>query len=121
DQQHFTLKGRTDRIIKIEEKRISLVEVEQRIEQLPWISETAVLPQQDGERLILISAIVLSACGTEKLAQLGKGKFWLLLRSELRQWLEPIAVPRRFRVVKEIPLNSQGKRLVAELEILFQP
>ncbi|MBF4406006.1 acyl-CoA synthetase, partial [Vibrio anguillarum] len=87
DQQHFTLKGRTDRIIKIEEKRISLVEVEQRIEQLPWISETAVLPQQDGERLILISAIVLSACGTEKLAQLGKGKFWLLLRSELRQWL----------------------------------
>lgn len=121
DQRHFTLKGRTDRIIKIEEKRISLVEVEQRIEQLPWISETAVLPQQDGERLILISAIVLSACGTEKLAQLGKGKFWLLLRSELRQWLEPIAVPRRFRVVKEIPLNSQGKRLVAELETLFQP
>ncbi|NGZ14612.1 acyl-CoA synthetase [Vibrio aestuarianus] len=121
DTRHFILKGRTDRIIKIEEKRVSLVEVEKRLEQLAWIVESAVLPLQDGERLILVAALVLSPEGEAKLAELGKGKLWLLLRSELRQWLEPIALPRRFRVVKEIPLNSQGKRLMTELVTLFQP
>ncbi len=116
----FILKGRTDRVIKIEEKRISLVEVEKRIEQLSYIQECAVLPVQEPERLVLGAALVLSDAGQKELAQRGKGKFWLLLRNELRQWLEPVAVPRRFRVVKEIPLNSQGKRQAAELEKLFK-
>lgn len=116
----FILKGRTDRIIKVEEKRVSLVEVEKRVEQLHYITECAVIPIQEGERLIIGAAIVLSDEGRNTLTKLEKGKFWLLLRNELRQWLEPIAVPRRFRVVKEIPLNSQGKRQVAELVKLFQ-
>ncbi len=118
--QQFILKGRTDRIIKVEEKRISLVEVETRLEKLPFIRECAVLPVQESERLILVAAIVLTPQGESEMITLGKGKFWLLLRNSLRQWLEPIAVPRRYRVVKEIPLNSQGKRQVAELEKLFE-
>ncbi len=116
----FILKGRTDRIIKVEEKRVSLVEVEKRVEQLPYITECAAIPIQESERLIIGAAIVLTEEGKNTLSQLDKGKFWLLLRNELRQWLEPIAVPRRFRVVEEIPLNSQGKRQVVELEKLFQ-
>lgn len=115
----FILKGRTDRVIKIEEKRISLVEVEKRLEQLAWISECVVLPFEQGQRLTLASALVLSEAGQEKVAQIGKGKFWLLLRSELRQWLEPIAIPRRYRVCGEIPLNSQGKRLISDIEKLL--
>ena len=112
----FILKGRTDRIIKIEEKRISLVEVEKRLEQLSWINECAVIPFEEPNRLILASVIVLSDEGKQMLNSVGKGKFWLLLRNELRKWLEPIAVPRRFRVVEEIPLNSQGKRLTPQIE-----
>lgn len=112
----FILKGRTDRIIKIEEKRISLVEVEKRLEQLSWINECAVIPFEEPNRLILASVIVLSDEGKQLLNSVGKGKFWLLLRNELRKWLEPIAVPRRFRVVEEIPLNSQGKRLTPQIE-----
>lgn len=119
-ENQFILKGRTDRIIKVEEKRVSLVEVEKRVDQLDYVQECAVIPMQQAERLILAAAIVLTDSGNAKLAELGKGKFWLLLRNELRRWLEPIAVPRSFRVVKEIPLNSQGKRQVAELEKLFQ-
>lgn len=112
----FILKGRTDRIIKIEEKRISLVEVEKRLEQLSWINECAVIPFEEPNRLILASVIVLSDEGKQMLNSVGKGKFWLLLRNELRKWLEPIAIPRRFRVVEEIPLNSQGKRLTPQIE-----
>lgn len=120
ENSQFVLKGRTDRVIKIEEKRVSLVEVEKRIEQLNWIDESVVIPFNEPERLILAAVLTLSLDGKKKLTEIGKGKFWLLLRAELRQWLEPIAIPRRFRIVTEIPLNSQGKRLRSELEKIVQ-
>ncbi|WP_391091360.1 AMP-binding protein [Vibrio sp. NH-UV-68] len=120
DTVHFDLKGRTDRIIKIEEKRVSLVEVEKRLEQLEWIEESAVVAMMDGNRLSLCAVIVVTTLGEAQLAELGKGKFWLALRQALRGWLEPIAIPRKYRIVDEIPLNSQGKRLVAEIEQHFQ-
>ncbi|MEZ9349531.1 AMP-binding protein [Vibrio splendidus] len=116
----FILKGRTDRVIKIEEKRVSMVEVEKRLEQLPWISECVVIPFEEPERLILASVLVLSDQGQAKLATMSKGKFWLMLRSELRKWLEPLAIPRKYRVVDEIPLNSQGKRLTSHIEQLVK-
>ncbi|CDT54194.1 Putative fatty acid CoA ligase [Vibrio coralliirubri] len=116
----FILKGRTDRVIKIEEKRVSLVEVEKRLEQLPWISECVVIPFEEPERLILASVLVLSDQGQATLATMSRGKFWLMLRSELRKWLEPIAIPRKYRVVDEIPLNSQGKRLTSHIEQLVK-
>lgn len=119
DNDHFELKGRTDRVIKIEEKRISLTEIEQRLCQLPWIDEAAVLPLEQQQRLHIAAVITLTAQGIEQLDKIGKGKFWLLLRQQLRQWIEPIAIPRRFRPIAEIPLNSQGKRLIRDLEFLF--
>ncbi|WP_425667361.1 AMP-binding protein [Vibrio tubiashii] len=120
DKVTFDLKGRTDRVVKIEEKRISLVEVEKRLEQLDCIEESAVIPMQDGNRLTLCAVIVLTNAGQQEVERLGKGKFWLSLRKSLRDWLEPIAIPRKYRVLDEIPLNSQGKRQVAEIEKLFQ-
>ncbi|MDG2688425.1 AMP-binding protein, partial [Vibrio parahaemolyticus] len=116
DSISFELRGRTDRIVKVEEKRISLVEVEKRLEQLPWVQESVVIPMEESGRLTLVSIIVLNDKGSDVLNELGKGKFWLELRKALRNWLEPIAIPRKFRVVDEIPLNSQGKRQVAEIE-----
>ncbi|MEZ8020464.1 AMP-binding protein [Vibrio splendidus] len=119
-ENQFILKGRTDRVIKIEEKRVSLVEVEKRLEQLPWISECVVIPFEEPERLILASVLVLSEDGHATLTTMSKGKFWLMLRSELRKWLEPIAIPRKYRIVDEIPLNSQGKRLTSHIEQLIK-
>ncbi|GLR05137.1 surfactin synthetase [Vibrio hyugaensis] len=120
DSISFELRGRTDRIVKVEEKRVSLVEVEKRLEQLPWIKESAVIPMEQAGRLSLFAVIVLNEQGQKTLSELGKGKFWLALRKALRNWLEPIAIPRKFRVLDEVPLNSQGKRQVAEIEKLFQ-
>lgn len=119
DNDHFLLKGRTDRIIKIEEKRISLTDVEQRLCSLPWIEEAAVLPLEQNNRLILGAVITLSNEGKKDVQQRGKGKFWLLLRQQLRQWIEPVGIPRSYRLVDSIPLNTQGKRLVSDLESLF--
>ncbi|PSW06961.1 AMP-fatty acid ligase [Photobacterium lipolyticum] len=116
----FMLKGRADRVVKIEEKRISLTEVERRLCQLEWIEEAAVFPQEETNRLILAAVITLTKQGKATLSDMGKGKFWLKLRQELRLWLEPIGIPRRYRAVDEIPLNTQGKRLIRDLELLFK-
>ncbi|WP_318480746.1 AMP-binding protein [Photobacterium leiognathi] len=120
DNDRFMLKGRTDRIIKIEEKRISLTDVEQRLCSLPWIDEAAVLPLEQDNRLILGAVITLTNEGHKQIALMGKGKFWLLLRQQLRQWIEPVGIPRSYRLVDSIPLNTQGKRLVSDLEQLFK-
>tara|TARA_Y100001956_G_C4128762_1_gene192089 strand:- start:393 stop:1760 length:1368 start_codon:yes stop_codon:yes gene_type:complete len=120
DELHFELRGRTDRVVKVEEKRISLVEVEKRLDQLNWINESAVITMMQGNRLALYAVIVLTEEGKKEITSLGKGKFWIALRKALRDWLEPIAIPRKFRVMNEIPLNSQGKRQVAEIEKQFQ-
>ena len=119
-KQQFILKGRIDRVVKIEEKRISLSEVELRMNELPWVKESAVLllsQQQLNARLGAV--ITLTEAGGTQLNELGKGPFWILLRQHLRRWIEPVAVPRYFRVVREIPVNKQGKRLHNELSELF--
>ncbi|MGF1688559.1 AMP-binding protein [Photobacterium japonica] len=119
DHRQFLLLGRVDRIVKIEEKRISLTEVEARLCALPWVKEVAVLVLEDPRRVSLGAVLTLTADGEAELETLGKGAFWLALRQALRRWLEPVGIPRRYRVVDDIPLNSQGKRLVRDLETLF--
>lgn len=119
DAGHFVLKGRIDRVVKIEEKRVSLNEVEQRVNDLPWINDTAIILLNQQQRLSLGAVICLNQQGKDKLLELGKGKFWILLRQKLRGWITPIAVPRHFRIIEDIPVNKQGKRLHNELLALF--
>ncbi|PSU35787.1 AMP-binding protein [Photobacterium lutimaris] len=118
-ENHFIVKGRSDRVVKVEEKRISLAEVERHLCHLEWVEEAVVLPLADTKRLVIATVITLNQEGQQKLAQLGRGPFWLAVRQGLRQWVEPVGIPRRFRVVDEIPQNSQGKHQVNELKQLF--
>ena len=119
ENKQFVLKGRVDRIVKIEEKRISLVEIETRLNELEWIRESTVLVLDEGHRLSLGALLCLNQHGTETVKEIGKGKFWIKLRQALRLWLEPIGIPRHFRIVDEIPVNKQGKRLHSDISALF--
>lgn len=105
----FRLSGRRDRIVKIEEKRISLTEIECRLQALPGIEDAAVVPILRGNRIVLGAAVV--PCGQE-----GNKQLW---REALRAWLEPVAIPRYWRIVERIPLNSQSKRAWTQLQELF--
>ncbi|MEW7311477.1 AMP-binding protein [Buttiauxella gaviniae] len=109
-QGTFRLLGRRDRIVKIEEKRISLSEVERRLLALPGVEEAAVIPITRGHRIALGAVIVASD------ADRSSTSLW---REALRAWLEPIAIPRYWRFVERIPLNSQSKRAWAQLQELF--
>ena len=105
----FELLGRQDRVVKLEEKRISLDEVEARLQALAEVEAAAVLPLQQGQRQILGAVLVLSELGAARWAELGPGRFLLALRQQ-RPWLEPVALPRSVRRVEQMPVNTQGKR-----------
>ena len=115
----FELLGRQDRVVKLEEKRISLDEVEARLQALAEVESAAVLPLQQGQRQILGAVLVLSEAGASRWAELGPGRFLLALRQQLRPWLEPVALPRSVRRVEQMPVNAQGKRPWPQLKELF--
>ena len=115
----FELLGRQDRVIKLEEKRISLDEVEARLQALVEVESAAVLPLLQGQRQILGAVLVLSEAGAARWAELGPGRFLLALRQQLRPWLEPVALPRSVRRVEQMPVNAQGKRPWPQLKELF--
>ena len=115
----FELLGRQDRVVKLEEKRISLDEVEARLQALVEVESAAVLPLLQGQRQILGAVLVLSEAGTARWAELGQGRFLLALRQQLRPWLEPVALPRSVRRVEQMPVNAQGKRPWPQLKELF--
>lgn len=117
--RQFQLNGRADRIIKLEEKRLSLTEVERRLVSLPEVAEAAVLTQQQAGRTLLVAVLVLSPYGEVRRQTLSEGEFTRELHQALRGWLEPVALPRRWRIIDAIPLNPQGKRAYAELQELF--
>lgn len=113
DAQGFQLCGRRDRIIKMEDKRVSLSEIERRLLALPEVADAAALQITRGERSAIGVVLVLHETGTP-LAQLKRQ--W---RHELQRWLEPVAIPRAWRVVDSIPQNSQSKRAWPQIQELF--
>lgn len=113
------LLGRADRIVKIEEKRISLTAVEQVLLSHDLLSEVAVLMLPNDSRTGLGAIVVPNEKGWDFLSQNGRRALVSLLGEELRRHIEDIAVPRRWRFVQTLPANSQGKALADDLKALF--
>lgn len=110
----FRLLGRSDRIVKLEEKRVSLVQVEQAIKRLlPQAAELRLLPWQQGRRQCLACVVALP-----KSLQLEVNL--ASLRRALALEVEPIAIPKVWRLVDELPVNSMGKTELASLESLIK-
>ncbi|HBU95093.1 MAG TPA: AMP-dependent synthetase, partial [Leclercia adecarboxylata] len=119
DNGQFSIVGRRGRVVKIEDKRISLTEIEQRLLALEGICEAAALPvTRDGRQTIGV-LLVLSDAGRQQLCQRGRKAQVLAWRRALQPWLEPVAIPRHWRIVDEIPVNSMNKRVYAQLQELF--
>ncbi|MBE4855799.1 acyl-CoA synthetase [Enterobacter cloacae complex sp. P40RS] len=115
----FSLAGRRGRVVKIEDKRISLEEVERRLLALDGIREAAALAVTRGGRQGIGALLVLSDEARLHRESVGKNVQESAWRRALRPWLEPVAVPRCWRIVDEIPVNSMNKRVTAQLQELF--
>ncbi|NWC64645.1 AMP-binding protein [Cedecea sp. P7760] len=115
----FRLMGRRGRVVKIEEKRISLTEIEQRLLELEGISEAAALPVSRGGRQGIGVLLVLNESARQRWLQRSGKAQEMAWRRSLQPWLEPVAMPRYWRVVDEIPVNNMNKRVYAQLQELF--
>jgi acyl-CoA synthetase (AMP-forming)/AMP-acid ligase II len=117
----FLLLGRSDRIVKIEEKRISLDLIEAALVASELAAEARVVlcDPVAGERQKLAAFVILNAAGRELLAADGKQALNQRLRTELARTVEAVALPRRWRYLEQMPVNAQGKTTLAALLALL--
>ncbi|MCB2254839.1 AMP-binding protein [Pseudomonas chlororaphis] len=114
----FELLGRLDRIVKLEEKRISLPMLEQALAAHAWVAEARLGVVREN-RASLGALLVLSEPGLHALRNQGRRAVTQTLRQHLGQHCEALALPRRWRLLRQLPLNSQGKLPQAEVEALL--
>ncbi|MNZ68948.1 Dimodular nonribosomal peptide synthase [compost metagenome] len=114
----FELLGRLDRIVKLEEKRISLPMLERALIDHPWVAEARLGVVQEN-RASLGAALVLSESGLHALRNQGRRSLTQTLRQHLSQHCEALALPRRWRLLRQLPSNSQGKLPQADIDALL--
>jgi len=114
----FELLGRLDRIVKLEEKRISLPMLEQGLMAHDWVSEARLGVVREN-RASLGALLVLSERGLHALRTQGRRAVTEALRRHLSGHCETLALPRRWRWLRQLPLNAQGKLPQAEVEALL--
>ena len=97
-ENRFRFLGRADHIVKIAGKRVDLEEVREKIRRIPGVRDAyvAAVPLT-GARQAEIAALVASDLTVRE------------LRAAIRSMDDPYGRPRRIRVVKAIPVLSNGK------------
>ncbi|GMQ48494.1 AMP-binding protein [Vibrio sp. 10N] len=119
DERSFRLLGRSDRVVKIAEKRISLTAIERLAATLPEVAHAVAVTIDTDTRKAINLAIVLSEVGVELNHSFKSGDWWRLLRQHLLKETESVALPRKVRVIEQIPYNNQGKINIQQIEELF--
>ena len=114
----FELLGRLDRIVKLEENRVSLPMLEQALATHPWVAEARFGVVQD-KRAYLGALVALNDAGLHALRNQGRRAVTDSLRQHLSPHCIALALPRRWRLVRHLPLNAQGKLPQALLEQLL--
>ncbi|OTG64159.1 acyl-CoA synthetase [Acinetobacter sp. ANC 3903] len=117
----FHLLGRLDRIVKLEEKRLSLDAIEQKIVELDDMLQCHVLILEREHRQILACVAVLSEQARQQLQNSSKAQYVAALKAQLKAKLESIAIPRQWRFLTQLPQNSQSKLNKQYMKSLFQP
>lgn len=115
----FEFLGRSDRVVKIEEKRISLHEIENILEKDKCVQQAYALKLEDSRQYIAV-IIALTQNGREQLKKYGKLNLNKYFKTLLSSYFDALLLPKRFRYVEEIPVNTQGKYIPALLEKLFE-
>jgi len=116
----FVLAGRADRIVKIEEKRISLTQIEQCLMASPWVREARVVTMELDVGVRVAAAVVLSDDGQAQLDAYGRSVLGSALRRHLADAIDPVALPRRWGFLGALPCNAQGKTTEVMLREVFR-
>jgi len=114
----FRLLGRLDRVVKIEDKRLSLPEMEERLATHPWIAQVAAVALSGARESVGIVA-TLTPAGQQALAEHGRRQVSQTLREHLSVHFDRVLLPRYWRFPEALPWNPQGKLTRAALLELF--
>jgi acyl-coenzyme A synthetase/AMP-(fatty) acid ligase len=115
----FHFRGRNDFIVKIEGQRISLLELKEHLERLPWVANAAVV-MLDEPITQLAAVVVPSPAGAAVLAEIGAYRFGRQLRRALAETQELAGLPRRWRFVDVLPSSGLGKVRASDIACLFE-
>ena len=106
----FHLLGRRDGVAKIAGKRVSLREIEDFLLRVPGVRDSAAIVRPSsgprGEEIwVAVAADGVTLAG---------------LRTALSGWLDPVAMPRRIRILHALPREETGKLVHERLLELFR-
>lgn len=101
--------GRSDAVVKVAGRRIDLGDVEARLKAQPGVRDARVLAVPSGGVRGLQLYAVVEADDLDPRA----------LRAALATDIDPVAVPRRLRVVHRLPVSEAGKVTRSALLALF--
>lgn len=111
----FQLLGRLDRIVKIEEKRVALPMIEHTLARHPFVAEARVGRPTGALRLTAL--VALSAVGLHALRNQGRRSVVDALRRHLAAGVDSVAIPRSWRLLRQLPWNAQGKMPQADFDV----
>jgi acyl-coenzyme A synthetase/AMP-(fatty) acid ligase len=113
----FVLRGRLDRVVKVEGKRLSLPQLEQLLGRHEWVGAACAITLPGAQRLGV--AIVPTPAGSAALQRDGARGVREVLRRHLARELDPTLLPRSFRFVEALPYDERGKLAATRIERLF--
>lgn len=116
----FILKGRSDSIVKIEEKRISMTEVENRLIESGLVEDVKVIALSNDVRQFLAAAVVLNEMGKKKFEGVEKYLVNRFFHEWLMKFFENVVLPKKWRFVDALPVDVQGKKHRNEIAALFE-
>lgn len=117
--QRFTLQGRLDRIVKLEEKRLSLAAMEQTLDSHPWVSQSVALVVQ-RQRQAIGAVVVLNPSKQDEWQGVSKPEWVRQLRQFLAQHYDLVLLPKYWRFVHTLPINERGKLSLDTIHHLFE-
>jgi len=118
DKGRFLLLGRKDRIVKLEEKRVSLNEIESFLCRSEFVSQCVALVIP-GKRDVIGCVLILTPKGKTIINSEGRLFLLLKIKSFMRSRFESVTIPRKWRILDCFPVDSQGKLINSSLEKLF--
>ena len=113
----FLLLGRRDRIIKFEDKRVSLNQIENDLPAHEWVADAFCAPHPQHKRVAVWAA--LNAAGIEALRDKGRAQVAAALKTHLAATQDTVALPRYWRFAAELPRNAQSKITAADFQTAF--
>jgi len=117
----FNLRGRLDRIVKLDGKRVSLPELEARLALHPYVAQAAAVPLAGASRERVGVLVVLTEAGSAALCSEGRIALAKTLHRHLADYFDAVVLPRRWRFRIALPFDARGKLTAAALAEAFGP